>query len=329
MQLPFEKLQRDMLVRRDAKSSPKYGCDPFKRPIEELIKYGIINIDKPRGPTSHQVSAYVKNILGIEKCGHSGTLDPNVTGVLPVALSRATKVVQALLVSGKEYVCIMHLHDERDEESIKETSHKFIGKIKQLPPVRSAIKREIRTRKIYYLDIKEIKDRDVLYTVGCQAGTYIRKLCHDWGLELGTAAHMAELRRTKAGPYTEDSLATLHDLQDAMHYYKEEKNEKPLRKLLQPMETGVQHLGKVYVTDSAVDSICHGANLNVPGIAKVESDIMNDDQIAVMTLKGELIALGKAKKTSKDMVKAPKGLAVDIEKVFMEPGIYPKLKRAD
>ena len=326
-QLPFEKIERAILVRREAESDPKFGRDPFSRPIDMHIKYGIVNIDKPRGPTSHQVSSYVKKILGISKCGHSGTLDPNVTGVLPVALSRATKVVQALLVAGKEYVCVMHLHDEVPEQKIRDAAKKFMGKIKQLPPVRSAVKRQVRTRKIYYLKIHEIDGKDVLFTVGCQAGTYIRKLCHDWGISLGTSGHMSELVRTKAGPFNTDSLCTLQDLQDAAYYNKEESNENYLRKIIQPMENAVKHLGKVWVMDSTVDTLCHGANLNVPGIAKAESDMMESDQVAVMSLKGELIALGQARMTSKKMISSPKGLAVRVDKVLMEPGTYPKIPK--
>ncbi|MEK6922103.1 MAG: RNA-guided pseudouridylation complex pseudouridine synthase subunit Cbf5, partial [Nanoarchaeota archaeon] len=171
--LPFEKIKREIFIRKEAETSPKFGKKPEERTTKEHVTLGIVNIDKPAGPTSHQVSGYVKQILHLSKAGHSGTLDPNVTGVLPIALSEATKVIQALLPAGKEYICIMHLHGDYSEEQIRKTCASFIGKIKQLPPLKSAVKREWRYRKIYYLDVLEIDGRDVLFRVGCQAGTYI------------------------------------------------------------------------------------------------------------------------------------------------------------
>ena len=177
MQLPFETKKRSVLVRKPAQTSDKFGKSPEKRTVEELIKFGVVNIDKPAGPTSHQVSAYVQKILGIKKSGHSGTLDPNVTGVLPVALGKSTKVIQTLLTAGKEYVCIMHIHKPVPEYELFRALDKFTGKINQLPPIKSSVKRQWRERTIYYIDVLEIQGQDVLFTVGCQAGTYIRKLC--------------------------------------------------------------------------------------------------------------------------------------------------------
>ncbi len=324
--LPFEKIERKTLTRKDAGTDEAYGCSPGQRKTEDIIEYGIINIDKPKGPTSHQVSDYVQKILNISKSGHSGTLDPATTGVLPVALSRATRVVQALLTAGKEYIAIMHLHKEVETEILKETIEKhFIGKIRQLPPIKSSVKRQLRTRTIYYLDILEIDGRDVLFKVGTEAGTYIRKLIHDLGVKLGTGAHMAELRRTKAGPFDESSLFTLHELTDAYHFYKEENNDKFLRNVIQPVENGVRHLPKVWVFDSTVESLCHGIDLKVPGIGKLHDGISVNGTVAVMTLKEELVALGTAKMASIEMM-ADKGIAVKIEKVFMQPGVY-KMER--
>lgn len=175
--LPFEKIQRELIAKRKSETSPKYGADPNKRETDTLISYGVVNIDKPKGPTSHQVSAYVQQILGLNKAGHSGTLDPHVTGVLPIALGRATRISQYLLKSGKEYVGIMHIHKDIDVQLLQKTVSEFVGKIMQLPPIKSAVKRQLRERNIYYFEILEIDEKDVLFRVGCQAGTYIRKLC--------------------------------------------------------------------------------------------------------------------------------------------------------
>ena len=327
MLLPSEKLKRTVLVRKEAETSPKYGCDPNKRPIATLVQYGVINIDKPQGPTSHQVSSYVQNILKLSKSGHSGTLDPKVTGLLPVAVGRATKVVQALLIAGKEYVAVMHLHKPISEKEIQDGMMKFVGRIKQLPPVKSSVKRQWRHRTVYYLDIMEIDGQDVLFSVGCQAGTYIRKLIHDMGIALGTKAHMVELRRTKAGPFDESTLCTLQDIHDAYWYYTEQGNEKFISHIIQPPEHAVMHLPKVWVFDTTVNTLCHGADLKVPGISKVESDIQVGEMIAIMTLKNELVALGTTTLISKDMEKLEHGIAVKTEKVFMEPGTYPKMEK--
>ena len=320
--LPFEKIKRRILIRKESETDYKYGCNPNDRKTEEIINFGIINVDKPKGPTSHQVSDYVQKILNINKSGHSGTLDPAVTGVLPVVTGNATKIGQALLTAGKEYVAVMHLHKEVDEKLLRATIRQhFLGNIRQMPPLKSAVKRQLRTREVYYIDILEISGKDVLFKIGTQAGTYIRKLIHDIGKMLNTGAHMAELRRTKAGPFDESTLFTLQELQDAYFFYKEENNDKFLRKIIQPVENGASHLPKAWVFDTTIESLCHGVDLKVPGIGKINDQINSSDIVAIMSLKNELIALGIAKMSSDEMLK-DKGIAVQTEKVFMKPGTY-------
>lgn len=221
----------------------------------------------------------------------------------------------------------MHLHTDLPEEKVREACNSFIGRIKQMPPLRSSVKRQQRFRKIYYLDILEIQGRDVLFRVGCQAGTYIRVLCRDIGLALKTGAHMAELRRTKAGPFREDTIITLQDLQDAHWYYRHENNDGMLKKMIMPLEKAVEHLPKVWVLDSAVNTICHGSSVKVPGVAKIQSDIQEGEPVAIMTLKNELIAFGTAKMISNDVINHERGIVVGIERVFMSPKTYPKMEK--
>jgi len=324
--LPFEKKEREIIIKKKAKTDEKFGCDPDKRPIKQLLDLGIININKPKGPTSHQVSSYVQGILKIKKSGHSGTLDPQVTGVLPVALGRGTRIVQTLLPAGKEYICLMHLHKTVDKEKLGQTiKQNFIGKIKQMPPIKSSVKRQWRFRNIYYIKILEIDGPDILFRIGCEAGTYIRKLCHDLGQKLGTGAHMAQLVRTKAGPFKEKEMITLQDLHDALWFYENEQNEKFLRHCIKPIEFAVQHLPKVWILDTTVESLCHGVNLKIPGIVKLHSGIEKDQKIAVMTLKDELVALGTAKMSTKEMQEKDKGIVCTTDKVFMEEKTYPKI----
>jgi|SRR3989344_2343649 len=318
-------MEREVLVKKETETDWNYGSDPNKRDIKELINYGIINLNKPSGPTSHQVSDYVQKILGIKKSGHSGTLDPKVTGVLPIALGKATRIVQALLKLGKEYVCLMYLHRPVSEKDIRENVKKFIGKINQLPPIKSAVKRRLRTREIYSFDVLEIEDQYVLFKVECEAGTYIRKLVHDFGQSLGIGAHMAQLIRVRAGPYDDSTWHSLHDVKDAYEFYME-GDEKELRKIILPIETAVEHLPKVWVHDSAVDTLCHGASLNIPGISKL-NHFNERGNVAVMTLKNELIGLGVSDVKSKEIMKKDKGLAIKMNKIFMERGIYSTSKK--
>ncbi len=250
-----------------------------------------------------------------------------MTGVLPVALGRATRIVQYLLTAGKEYVGIMHLHKEIKAKDIEIAFKKFTGKIQQKVPLRSAVKRQVREREVYYINILEINGKDVLFKVGVQAGTYIRKLVHDIGLYLKVGAHMTELRRTKAGPFGESSLVTLHDLRDYYVYYKEDNDEKKLRKVLQPIEKGISHLAKEWVVDSAVDPICHGSSLAIPGISKYNTNIKEGEIVAIMTLKDESIAVGEAKMSSESISIESKGIAVKTKAVFMLPGTYPRYKK--
>jgi len=322
--LPYETITRNVLVKKEAATDEKYGCIPEHRSTEEIIQYGIINVNKPRGPTSHEVSAFVQRILHINKSGHSGTLDPKVTGCLPIALGRATKIVQALLLTGKEYVTVMHLHTKVDSHAIHTACHEFVGKIRQLPPLKSSVKRVMRTREIYYIEILEIYDQDVLFRVGCEAGTYIRKLCHDIGLKLGIGAHMAELIRTRVGPFSTDTYFSLQDITDAFYYWNTKKQDEKLRKIIQPVEHAIVHLPKIWVFDSAINSLCHGHSLAVPGISKYESEIKKNDIVAVLSLKHELICLGSAQMSSEEM-SSPKGIAVKTDRVFMLPETYPRL----
>lgn len=317
-ELPFENIKREIITKKESNTSPEFKVNTS---TNSLINYGIVNIDKPPGPTSHQISDFVKKILNLTKAGHSGTLDPHVTGILPIALGRATRIVEHLLHAGKEYIALMHLHKEMPEKNIKDIFKKYTGVIRQLPPIKSAVRRIIRSRTIYYLEILEIEDKDVLFKVGCEAGTYIRKLIHDMGQSLGCGAHMAELRRTKAGPFNEETRFTLHDLTDALYYHKEKGNDKFIRKIIQPIENAITQ-SKIWINDNAVEPLCHGTNLMIPGIAKFHSTINKHDTVAILTLKDELVCFGRALMTSEEINEKQKGIAINTGKVFMEPGTY-------
>ncbi|MBM3309400.1 MAG: RNA-guided pseudouridylation complex pseudouridine synthase subunit Cbf5, partial [Candidatus Altiarchaeales archaeon] len=299
-------------------------CIPEERPIGEYIKNGLVILDKPRGPTSHQTASWVKEILGVQKAGHSGTLDPAVSGVLPIAVEDASKILDFLLGEDKEYITVMRLHADVKKEKLEKTLKQFQGKIYQKPPLKSAVKRQLRTRTIHKIEILEINERDILLKIKCEAGTYIRKLLHDIGLVLGVGAHMQELRRTKAGPFNENQVVTLHDLKDAWQTLKEEKDDTQLRKTILPIEQAVQNHRKIWVKDTAVDAICHGANLHMPGIARLHANIKKGQETALMTLKNELIAIATSNHNSQELLKKEHGVAAELQRVIMKPGTYPK-----
>lgn len=248
-----------------------------------------------------------------------------MTGVLPIALENATKAMPVLMGLDKEYVGVMHMHKEVPEEVIRKTILNFVGKIKQLPPVKSAVARREREREIYFFDVLEIEGRDILFKVGCEAGTYIRKLIHDLGKALSVGAHMAELRRTKVGNFTEEQSHSLMEVKDAYEFWKE-GNKKPLKELLINVEEAIEHVKKVFVKDSAVDSICNGSPVYPNALTRVQKEIIAGETVAVFSLKNELVAIGIAKMDAEKMLKAKRGTTVRTDRVFMKKGTYPSWK---
>jgi len=222
----------------------------------------------------------------------------------------------------------MEVHEPVDKEKIIETLRMFVGKIYQRPPLRSSVKRALRIREIYEINVLEIEGRHVLFKVRCESGTYVRKLCHDVGLILGVGAHMRELRRTAVAHLTEDlNLVTMQELSEALYIWNKYRDDTLIRKFILPMEYIVAHLPKIIIRDSAVDAIAHGAQLAVPGIALLSNQIKKGSRVAIMTLKGELVATGKAQMDSDEIMSAEKGLAVRVERVVMDPNVYPSVWR--
>ena len=325
--LPPWETKREMLIKAEDHTDPKYGCKPSERSAKELIRFGTINLDKPAGPTSHEVAAWIKRIMKVEGIGHGGTLDPKVTGVLPITLEEATKMVQALLYSGKEYVCVLKLHGNVDDAKIKQVLSEFEDEIFQRPPLRSSVKRQIRTRRIYYIDYLEHHDRNVLFRVGCEGGTYIRKLCFDIGEILGVGGHMQELRRTRAGPFIETSSksVTMHDVAYWFGEYQSTKDQSHLCRFIEPMESALSMLPKIVVRDSAVDALCHGASLTAPGVLQVNEGVTKDDIVVVFTLKGEAVALSKALVSTQEILDLRHGSVASLARVLMPRGTYPRV----
>lgn len=303
------------------------GNSPLTRPIDEYKKYGVINLDKPANPSSHEVVSWTKRILRVEKTGHSGTLDPSVTGCLIVCIDRATRLVKSQQNAGKEYVCVLRLHDAVAKKDLDKALETLQGALYQRPPVISAVKRRLRVRTIMKNTLHEFDEERHLavFSIDCEAGTYIRTLCVHLGLLLGTGGHMQELRRVRSGHMNEqDHLVTMHDVLDAQWLHDNEKDESYLRRVIMPLEAALTNYKRVVVKDSAVNAICYGAKLMIPGLLRFEDGIDVNEIVVLMTTKGEAIALGIAQMCTADMVACQYGIVAKIKRVIMDRDTYPR-----
>lgn len=321
--MTLKQLENLVTIDQDV-TNDEYGTYYDKRSVKQLLDYGLIILDKPPGPTSHEVVAWVKRILKIPKAGHSGTLDPQVSGVLPLGLGEATKALGVLLLGPKEYHAIARLHSLPTKEKLENVLNQFKGEIYQKPPQRSSVLRKTRTRTIYELDMLEQKERLVLLRVLCEAGTYIRKLCYDIGEILGQGATMIELRRTRVHQFNDKNLVTMHDLADAFALWEENKDNSKLLRFLQPIEHALSEIKSVVIRDSAVDALCHGAQLAIPGILAISPNLKKGDLVAIYTQKGEAVALAEALITESEIQENTKGYAFQTRRIIMAPNTYPK-----
>lgn len=304
------------------------GMSPLKRSIGEYMRYGVMNLDKPANPSSHEVVAWIKKILRVEKTGHSGTLDPKVTGCLIVCVDRATRLVKAQQSAGKEYVGIVRLHSAIQEEAqLYKALETLTGALFQRPPLIAAVKRQLRIRTIYESKLYQYDPQKHLgvFWVSCEAGTYIRTLCVHLGLLVGTGGHMQELRRVRSGILSEnDNLCTMHDVLDAQYTYDQNKDETYLRRIVMPLEVLLTNFKRVVVKDSAVNAICYGAKLMIPGLLRFAEGIEVGDEIVMITTKGEAVAMGIAQMTTAVMATVDHGVVAKIKRVIMERDTYPR-----
>ncbi|KAK6506926.1 centromere/microtubule-binding protein cbf5 [Arthrobotrys musiformis] len=304
------------------------GCPPLKRDLKSYVSSGVINLDKPSNPSSHEVVAWIKRILKIDKTGHSGTLDPKVTGCLIVCLDRATRLVKSQQGAGKEYVCVLRLHDKvTSEATVARALETLTGALFQRPPLISAVKRQLRIRTIYESKLLEFdNDRHLaVFWVSCEAGTYIRTLCVHLGLLLGVGGHMQELRRVRSGALSEnDNIVTLHDVLDAQWMYENTRDETYLRRVIRPLESLLLGYKRIVVKDSAVNAVCYGAKLMLPGLLRFEDGIEVHEEVVLMTTKGEAIAIGIAQMSTVEMTTCDHGVVAKIKRCIMERDLYPR-----
>lgn len=247
--------------------------------IKELLEFSIINLDKPAGPTSFEVSDLVRKMLSLRKTSHLGTLDPAVSGVLPIALNRACKLSGYLMKKDKSYVGIMRLHEDVDTGMLKKVMKDFTGKISQMPPVRSSVKRALREREVMKFDFIERHDKDVLFSADVEAGTYIRTLVKDLGEKIG-GAHMLELRRTRAGTFDERDCFSLYQLEQAVKEWKNGREELLRQMLIPADEVIVKIMKKVLIKENNLKSMFTGKPIHAKDLVK-KIEINQGEKIAV------------------------------------------------
>jgi tRNA pseudouridine55 synthase len=286
---------------------------PGERDPETLLEFGVVNLDKPPGPSAHQVAAWVRDAAGVDRAAHAGTLDPKVTGCLPMLTGTATRAAQVFDDSRKCYVAVLELHSPAPND-FAATLAAFEGPLYQKPPRKSAVARRLRVRTVHCLQALELEERRALLEIECESGTYVRKLCHDLGLALGTGAHMGALRRTATGTFDDTSLVTLQDLVDGLAFHREDDDPGLLRAVVRPAERALEHLPALTVAPSAAREIAEGAPVYAPGVVGSNLDGAEaGDLVACYTPDGAAVCLGAL---AGDPA-ADAGVVVELERVLV------------
>jgi H/ACA ribonucleoprotein complex subunit 4 len=288
------------------------------------MEAGVILVDKPPGPSSHQLASWARDILGLKRLGHGGTLDPFATGALTLLLGKATRLTEVVLSGDKTYIAILKIDSSISSKQVEEVLERFSGEVYNVPPLESAVKIRVRTRVIQEIKLLESDQEDGLHTVSvsCQAGTYIRTLARDIGLMLGTPCVLSELHRHSTGSFEQSSLCTMQQLADAA-MLAEEGDEEALCRLIAPVERILGSIPGVWVRDSAIASICHGAPLAVPGVVSLDSDMSPGDKTVIWSSKGEAVAVGEMIVGSSDVPNMTEGELIKPKIVLMDKDEYP------
>ncbi len=252
---------------------------------QSRIGRSIILIDKHSGPTSFDIVEDVTRALGVKKAGHSGTLDPNATGLLVIALGEARKAMPVLTGLDKEYVGKMLLHGDIDAQKLKGALKSFQGEITQMPPVRSAVARKLRKRTVHEIELIGMEERTVSFRVLCEAGTYIRKIAHDLGEELGIGAHLVELRRTKVGPFSVDGSISVDELK-GMPKTEVMKTVIPLEKVLEMIG-----LPKISIKSGFEQAVRNGSPVRKEFATCVPKDLADGRYVGIFNEEGIVICL--------------------------------------
>jgi H/ACA ribonucleoprotein complex subunit 4 len=305
------------------------GHSPLRRPIKEYMTYGCLNLEKPSKASSHEVVTWLKKILHVEKIGNSETLDYKDNGNLILCINRATRIVKIQQGAGQTYCCICRFlnHVGDGALGVVRTIETLTGALFQRAPRISGVKNQLRIRTIYQNRLLEYHDhqRLAVLRLKCQAGTYVRTLCVHIGLILGVGGHMQDLRRIRSGLLGDnDNLVTMHDVLDAMWFFSSNANDVFLRRVIMPLEVLLLSFKRIVVKDSAINALCYGAKLMIPGLLRFEDGVEIDDKVVLITTKGEAVGIGTAQMNTSMMASYGHGSVVKINKVIMERNMYPR-----
>ena len=282
---------------------------------------GVLNLNKSGGMTSHDVVDEVRRILKIRRVGHTGTLDPQATGVLPICVGNATKIARFLTAADKDYLITMRLGVQtdtmdaegkilaenteipQDREKVEAVLAQFRGQIQQIPPLFSAkkhqgerlyrlarrgevVERGPITVKVYELELISFDPPFVRLRVFCSKGTYARALCDDIGKELRCGGHLHSLVRLKAGQFRLEEAITLSRLQEIQEQGK-------LTEVLLPIEQALDHLPAVRVLPDSSRSVLHGASIALQDVVNLPSGLSEGSTVRVLGLRRKLLSLAE------------------------------------
>lgn len=313
-----------IILEKDAKTSPDHGTIPSERTIEQLLESCFILLDKSPGPSSHQVSAWARDMMGLEKLGHGGTLDPFASGLLPLLSGKAMRLTGKILTHDKSYLALFKFGKELGRDEIENKMGMLTGKVYNVPPEISAVRVQVRTRKISKFDILDFDGTSLLTQIECEAGTYVRTMARDLGLLLDTPVELKELRRPTSGEFSLSQSITMQQLADAYWLWQEKGEEDAMLRILHPIEDMLSDLPRVVVKDGAAAALSHGAPLLRPGVVSIEKDLKVGSEVLLVTMKGEAVAIAKMSQNSKVIPDMNQGEVAKPNCVLMKEDTYPR-----
>lgn len=313
-----------IILESDTETLAEHGSAPDARTIDQLLEGGFILLDKAPGPSSHQVSAWARDMFGLEKLGHGGTLDPFATGVLPLLAGKAMRLTGTILTHDKTYLAIFKVHGGIDRSALDDAMSNLTGKVYNVPPEISAVRVQVRTRTISEFKILDTEGDSVLVSIKCEAGTYVRTMARDLGLLLNTSVELKELRRPSSGEYTLAQSVTMQQIADAYWLWKERGDETAMRRILHPVETLLKDLPVIVVKDGAAAALSHGAPLLRPGLVSIAEDLKAKQEVLIVTQKGEVVALAQLSVTGSTIQEMKQGEVAKPHTVLMKQDTYPR-----
>ena len=300
------------------------GAYPDQKTIEQRLESGFFLLDKGAGPTSHQVAAWVRDMLGLPRLGHGGTLDPFATGVLPLMSGKAMRLTKQILEHDKTYIAVFQFKNEIEQDALNAVMEQLTGRIYNVPPEISAVRVQVRTRKVHDFTLLDQSAKRIVARIRCEAGTYIRTMARDMGLFLDQPIELKELRREDSGRFTLDDCVQLHDIADAIWLWKECNEGEALLRMLHPTEKLLAGLPRIVVKDSAVAALAHGAPLLRPGLVSIPSNLSSGQNVLVTSLKGEAVCFVKVNCDSESITNMEKGEIARPSAVLMNDDVYPR-----